>query len=52
MQEFLYKLQLARGDMLITGPTGSEQAVVAEHFASPGLQPAGRDRFSGPHAEY
>jgi uncharacterized protein len=33
MQEFLYKLQLVRGDMLRTGPTGSEQAVVAEHFA-------------------
>jgi len=33
MQEFLYKLQLVRGDMLRTGPTGSEQAVVAEHLA-------------------
>ncbi|MGA7557441.1 MAG: YciI family protein [Terriglobales bacterium] len=33
MQEFLYKLQLVRGDMLRTGPTESEQAVVAEHFA-------------------
>ncbi len=33
MQEFLYKLQLVRGDMLRTGPTDSEQAVVAEHFA-------------------
>jgi uncharacterized protein YciI len=33
MPEFLYKLQLARGDMLRTGPTDSEQAVVAEHFA-------------------
>jgi uncharacterized protein len=33
MQEFLYKLQLARGDMLRTGPTDSEQAVVGEHFA-------------------
>ncbi len=31
--EFLYKLQLARGDMLRTGPTPQEQAVVAEHFA-------------------
>jgi uncharacterized protein YciI len=33
MQEFLYKLQLVRGDMLRTGPTDLEQAVVAEHFA-------------------
>jgi len=33
MQEFLYKLQLVRGDLLRTGPTESEQAVVAEHFA-------------------
>jgi len=33
MQEFLYKLQVVRGDMLRTGPTESEQAVVAEHFA-------------------
>ncbi|MFY9844112.1 MAG: YciI family protein [Terriglobales bacterium] len=33
MQEFLYKLQLVRGDMLRTGPTAAEQAVVAEHFA-------------------
>lgn len=33
MQEFLYKLQLIRGDMLRTGPTAQEQAVVAEHFA-------------------
>jgi uncharacterized protein YciI len=33
MQEFLYKLQLVRGDLLRTGPTASEQAVVAEHFA-------------------
>ena len=33
MQEFLYRLQLVRGDMLRTGPTDSEQAVVAEHFA-------------------
>jgi len=33
MQEFLYRLQLVRGDMLRTGPTESEQAVVAEHFA-------------------
>ena len=33
MQEFLYKLQLVRGDMLRTGPTPQEQAVVAEHFA-------------------
>jgi uncharacterized protein YciI len=33
MQEFLYRLQLVRGDMLRTGPTEPEQAVVAEHFA-------------------
>jgi uncharacterized protein YciI len=33
MQEFLYRLQLVRGDMLRTGPTDSEQAVVAEHSA-------------------
>jgi uncharacterized protein YciI len=33
MQEYLYKLQLIRGDMLRTGPTAAEQAVVAEHFA-------------------
>ncbi len=33
MQEFLYKLRLVRGDMLHTGPTAAEQAVVAEHFA-------------------
>jgi uncharacterized protein len=33
MQEFLYRLQLVRGDMLRTGPTASEQALVAEHFA-------------------
>ena len=33
MQEFLYKLQLVRKDMLRTGPTESEQAIVAEHFA-------------------
>jgi len=33
MPEFLYRLQLVRGDMLCTGPTASEQAVVAEHFA-------------------
>jgi uncharacterized protein len=33
MQEFLYKVQLVRGDMLRTGPTPQEQAVVAEHFA-------------------
>lgn len=33
MQEFLYKLQLVRRDMLRTGPTEPEQAVVAEHFA-------------------
>ena len=33
MQEFLYKLQLVRRDMLQTGPTEKEQAVVAEHFA-------------------
>jgi uncharacterized protein len=29
--EFLYKLQLVRGDMLRTGPTDAEKAVVAEH---------------------
>jgi uncharacterized protein len=33
MQEFLYRLQLVRGDMLRTGPTATEQAIVAEHFA-------------------
>ncbi|MGB9236793.1 MAG: YciI family protein [Terriglobales bacterium] len=33
MQEFLYKLQLARGDMLRSGPTEQEAAAVAEHFA-------------------
>jgi uncharacterized protein len=33
MQEFLYRLQLVRGDMLRTGPSELEQAVVAEHFA-------------------
>jgi len=33
VQEFLYKLQLVRADMLRTGPTDVEQAVVAEHFA-------------------
>lgn len=33
MQEFLYKLQLVRGDMLRIGPTAVEQAVVAEHSA-------------------
>lgn len=33
MQEFLYRLQLVRGELLRTGPTDSEQAVVAEHFA-------------------
>jgi uncharacterized protein YciI len=33
MQEFLYRLQLVRGDLLRTGPTDSEQGVVAEHFA-------------------
>jgi uncharacterized protein len=33
MQEFLYKLQLVRGDMLRTGPTDAEKAVAAEHFA-------------------
>jgi uncharacterized protein YciI len=33
MQEFLYRLLLTRGDMLRTGPTTAEQAVVAEHFA-------------------
>jgi len=33
VQEFLYRLQLVRSDMLQTGPTAEEQAVVAEHFA-------------------
>jgi uncharacterized protein YciI len=33
MLEFLYKPQLVRGDLLRTGPTEAEQAVVAEHFA-------------------
>jgi uncharacterized protein len=33
VQEYLYKLQLVRGDMLRTGPTAEEQAVVADHFA-------------------
>ena len=33
MQEFLYKLQLVRGDMLRMGMSEQEQAVVAEHFA-------------------
>jgi uncharacterized protein YciI len=33
MQEFLYRLELVRKDMLRTGPTDREQAVVAEHFA-------------------
>jgi uncharacterized protein len=33
MPEFLYKLQLVRGDLLRAGPTEAEQAVVAEHFA-------------------
>ena len=33
MPEFLYRLQLVRGDMLRTGPTDAEQAVVAEHLA-------------------
>jgi len=32
MQQFLYKLQLVRGDMLETGPTPEEQAAVGEHF--------------------
>jgi len=32
MQEFLYRLQLVRGDMLRTGPTDPERAVVAECF--------------------
>lgn len=32
MQEFLYKLHLVRGDLLRTGPTNAEQAIVAEHF--------------------
>jgi uncharacterized protein len=33
MQEFLYKLQLVRADLLRTGPTKAEQAIVSEHFA-------------------
>ena len=33
MQEFLYKLQLVRKDLLRAGPTESEQAIVTEHFA-------------------
>ena len=33
MQEFLYKLLLVRGDMLQTGPSAQEQAVVSEHLA-------------------
>jgi len=33
LQEFLYILNLVRKDMLRTGPTAAEQAVVAEHFA-------------------
>jgi uncharacterized protein len=33
MQEFLYRLQLVRKDMLQTGPTPAEQAITAEHFA-------------------
>jgi uncharacterized protein YciI len=33
MQEFLYKLQLVRADLLRTGPTNAEQAIVSEHFA-------------------
>jgi uncharacterized protein YciI len=33
MQEFLYKLQLVREDMLQTGPNDTEHAAVAEHFA-------------------
>jgi uncharacterized protein YciI len=33
LQEFLYKLQLVRADMLKSGPTAQEQAIVGEHFA-------------------
>lgn len=33
MQEFMYILHLVRKDMLLTGPTAAEQAVVGEHFA-------------------
>jgi len=33
MAEFLYKLELTRRDMLRSGPTEAEQAIVAEHFA-------------------
>ncbi|MGA7289061.1 MAG: YciI family protein [Terriglobales bacterium] len=48
MQEFLYKLQLVRGDMLRTGPTAVEQAVVAEHFAHlQGLHAKGTIIFVG-----
>ncbi|HSZ60835.1 MAG TPA: YciI family protein [Terriglobales bacterium] len=48
MQEFLYKLQLVRGDMLRTGPTAAEQSVVAEHFAYlQNLQAQGKVIFVG-----
>ena len=33
MQEFLYRLQAVRGNMLRTSPTDLEQAIVAEHRA-------------------
>ncbi len=33
MHEFLYKLHLVHGDLLRTGPTSAEQAIVSEHFA-------------------
>jgi len=33
MPEFLYKVQLVRKDMLVTGPTEAEQEITAEHFA-------------------
>ena len=32
-QQFLYKLQLTRADMLKTGPTSAEKAVVDEHYS-------------------
>jgi len=33
MPEFLYKVQLVRKDLLVTGPTEAEQAITAEHLA-------------------
>ncbi len=32
MSQFLYRIQPARGDMLITGPTDFEANVVGRHF--------------------